>query len=296
MNSSNSTYGIVIPTFNEERNLARLLASIRAQSGSSYSVVVVDQGSTDRTVEIAKSFGCTVISEQRAHFYTPPARSRNRGAQSVTADLLLHLDADMELASPRFLHDAAAAINSEHQALIIEERDIASGFLARCKALERSCYRATRLEAARLATRALFEAIGGYDDDISTGEDQYVTRLYELATNVARAKTLVVNHHTGPYSLRRLLAKKFSYGRTARTYLRKAADIRANSAASIAWISVAAYLANWRLGLQHPVLYLAIFPVRAMELAAVCAGMCFPASEYPRRAEHPAQYGPGRHI
>src|SRR4051794_20284244 len=68
---------IVVPTRNEAQNLPRLLASVRAQRGVTFDVVVVDQESEDATAEIAESFGAKVVKMPRPLFYSPPARSRN---------------------------------------------------------------------------------------------------------------------------------------------------------------------------------------------------------------------------
>src|SRR6202035_2638649 len=81
---------IVIPTYNEEPNLGRLLRSIRSQSIPS-EVIVVDQQSTDNTVEIARQYGCSVAHSPRPAFYTPPGPSRNKGAAMSRAPILIHL-------------------------------------------------------------------------------------------------------------------------------------------------------------------------------------------------------------
>src|ERR1700738_5084457 len=101
------TFAIVIPTRNEEHNIERLLASIRAQTCTSYGIVLVDQSSTDRTTEIARTYGCTIVDISRPTYYSPPARSRNIGANSISGEILLHLDADMELGFPDFLRQLA---------------------------------------------------------------------------------------------------------------------------------------------------------------------------------------------
>ncbi len=54
-----STLSVAIITHNEEENLTRTLDSVRFAD----EIVVVDSGSTDRTVEIARSFGAKVFSE-----------------------------------------------------------------------------------------------------------------------------------------------------------------------------------------------------------------------------------------
>ena len=56
---------VVIITFNEEANLGRTLASVKPLiADGKGEMIVVDSGSTDRTVEIAKSFGAKVFIEE----------------------------------------------------------------------------------------------------------------------------------------------------------------------------------------------------------------------------------------
>lgn len=87
---------IIIPTFNEERYLPKLLNSIQNQTVLPEEVIVVDAFSFDKTRAVAKSFGCKIIDGSL------PSVSRNRGAQIATQPLLLFLDADVILPS-RFL-------------------------------------------------------------------------------------------------------------------------------------------------------------------------------------------------
>ena len=80
---------ISIITLNEERNLARTLASVRFAD----EIVVVDSGSTDRTVEIAESFGAKVFVRAWQGF----AAQKNFAIQQCTGDWILSLDADEEM-------------------------------------------------------------------------------------------------------------------------------------------------------------------------------------------------------
>lgn len=84
-----STLSVAIITHNEEDNLARTLDSVRFAD----EIVVVDSGSTDRTVEIAKSFGAKVFSEVWKGF----ARQKNSAIDRCVGTWVLSLDADEEL-------------------------------------------------------------------------------------------------------------------------------------------------------------------------------------------------------
>jgi glycosyltransferase involved in cell wall biosynthesis len=90
---------IVIPTKNEEVNLPRLLASIKEQTFKDYEIIVADAGSTDKTREVAESFGAKVVEGGM------PGPGRNRGAAAATGHTILFLDADVVLVSPKFLQE-----------------------------------------------------------------------------------------------------------------------------------------------------------------------------------------------
>jgi glycosyltransferase involved in cell wall biosynthesis len=84
---------VVIITFNEEANLARTLESVKPLvADGNGEIIVVDSGSTDRTVEIAKSFGAKVFIEEWKGY----AAQKNSSIDKATGDWILSLDADEE--------------------------------------------------------------------------------------------------------------------------------------------------------------------------------------------------------
>jgi glycosyltransferase involved in cell wall biosynthesis len=82
------TLSVVIITFNEEANLPRTLESVKWAD----EIIVVDSGSTDRTVEIAKNYGAKVWIEPWKGF----AAQKNSALDKATCDWILSLDADEE--------------------------------------------------------------------------------------------------------------------------------------------------------------------------------------------------------
>ena len=88
------TLSVVIITYNEEANIGRTLASVQPLvSDGKGEIIVVDSDSTDRTVEIAKSFGARVFVEEWKGF----AAQKNSAIEKATGDWILSLDADEEL-------------------------------------------------------------------------------------------------------------------------------------------------------------------------------------------------------
>src|SRR5271165_7341150 len=85
---------VVIITFNEEANIPRTLASVQPLvAGGKGEIIVVDSGSTDRTVEIARSLGAKVFIEDWKGY----AAQKNSAIDKATGDWILSLDADEEL-------------------------------------------------------------------------------------------------------------------------------------------------------------------------------------------------------
>jgi glycosyltransferase involved in cell wall biosynthesis len=85
---------VVLITHNEESNIARTLSSVdgllRNCAGE---IIIVDSGSTDRTVEIAKSLGAKVFEEPWRGF----AAQKNSAIEKAAGEWILSLDADEEL-------------------------------------------------------------------------------------------------------------------------------------------------------------------------------------------------------
>src|SRR5438552_17396023 len=105
------TVSVVIITCNEEANIGRTLESVMplVRDGKG-EVIVVDSGSTDRTVEIAQSYGAKVFVEEWKGY----AAQKNSAIDKASGDWILSLDADEkvepELASELvFLSDRTAS-------------------------------------------------------------------------------------------------------------------------------------------------------------------------------------------
>lgn len=80
---------IIIPTLNEEGYLPLLLESIKKQNfNEDYEIIVADADSKDKTIEIARTYGCKVTAGGS------PSKGRNEGAKAASGDLFLFLDAD----------------------------------------------------------------------------------------------------------------------------------------------------------------------------------------------------------
>ena len=84
-------FSIIVPTLNEANHLPRLLTSLRSQTLQDYEVIVVDDGSTDGTPRIAKSFGADVYVRHGSGEFG----ARNVGAKHASGSLFIFTCADV---------------------------------------------------------------------------------------------------------------------------------------------------------------------------------------------------------
>lgn len=86
---------LIIPARNEEHNLPKLLASLGDQQARLHELIVIDDGSTDRTAEIASSHGARVItSEPLPEGWRGKTWACHQGALAASGECLIFIDAD----------------------------------------------------------------------------------------------------------------------------------------------------------------------------------------------------------
>jgi glycosyltransferase involved in cell wall biosynthesis len=85
------SYSVVIPAFNAERTIGAALSSLASQDPAPGEVIVVDDGSTDRTADIAASHGARVVEGSGSGF---AGGARNRGWDAASEDVVVFIDAD----------------------------------------------------------------------------------------------------------------------------------------------------------------------------------------------------------
>jgi glycosyltransferase involved in cell wall biosynthesis len=110
-----SLVSVIIPVFNGDRFLREAVESVLAQKHSPLEIIVVDDGSTDGTAEVARSLPETVRYLHQTN--QGPAAARNRGIECAQGDLIAFADADdlwpeakLELQLPYLINDPAIEI------------------------------------------------------------------------------------------------------------------------------------------------------------------------------------------
>jgi rhamnosyltransferase len=111
----NPTCSIVIRAYNEEKHIGRLLTGIARQSVNDVQVILVDSGSTDRTVEIAREYGVEVVHILPEEFSF--GRSLNLGIEHARAPFVVFASAHVFPVYPDWLERLIAPLRNEKVAL-----------------------------------------------------------------------------------------------------------------------------------------------------------------------------------
>lgn len=85
-----ASISVVIPVLNDAVMLRACLGALAAQSKPADEIIVVDNGCTDDSVEVARAFGARVVTEPRRGILT----ATTAGFDAATGDILARLDAD----------------------------------------------------------------------------------------------------------------------------------------------------------------------------------------------------------
>jgi glycosyltransferase involved in cell wall biosynthesis len=83
---------VIIPTYNSAHYLGEAIKSVLAQTYKDLEIIVIDDGSTDNTKEIVKTYADRIIFLQQAN--SGPAKARNFGIQKSSGEFVAFLDAD----------------------------------------------------------------------------------------------------------------------------------------------------------------------------------------------------------
>jgi len=199
---------VIIPTYNEEKALPATLHSLLNQPGD-YEVIVVDGGSTDRTVEIAEEIlderrgarGEGWITCRRRRVVIAASKGRasqmNAGAWQATGEWLLFLHADT------WLPDAALArLNALEEDATVQAGGFLHQFTGRDWRLRLVSYldnfrcRRSRIiygDQALFVRRSLFERLGGFPCQPILEDVAFCEKLVRVVTPVLLAPPVLTD-------------------------------------------------------------------------------------------------------
>jgi len=176
------TVSIVIPAKNEAEflplSLSALIKAIEYCDGPA-EIIIVDNDSTDRTVEIANSFGCKVIEDNVGTI----SGLRNRGANAATGEYLGFIDADCVVAES-WLSTCLQSLQNVNVGIVgtraipdlVAATWVEKGWYRLISGVERPDYPAWIGTSNMLMLRSVFLEAGCFDENLATAEDVNLCR------------------------------------------------------------------------------------------------------------------------
>jgi glycosyltransferase involved in cell wall biosynthesis len=196
----NYRFSVIIPLYNKEAEIERTLRSVLAQSYAPLEIVVVDDGSSDRSAAIVEAIGSPLIRLIRQANAGETA-ARNRAMAEAVGDYFALIDADDEWREG-FLGEIASMItdfpdcglystgfdiidnNGEHPAHSPQVRGVVEDFF------RESMTTYVSIPSASVIPRGVFETVGGFPEGMRLGGDQYmwvkIARRYAVCFSPAR--------------------------------------------------------------------------------------------------------------
>ncbi|MGH7950892.1 MAG: glycosyltransferase [Limisphaerales bacterium] len=191
---------IVIPAFNEERLLGESLAQINSaakvfiRKNWEVELIVCDNNSTDRTAEIARVAGATVVFEPINQI----ARARNSAAAAASGDWLIFVDADSHPGAELFSDAAEQMISGNCLAggatIRLDEKHFVANAITQ---LWNAASRIFKLFAGSFifCDAAAFRKVGGFDNEFFAAEELDLSkRLQKLARQTGKRIVILHRH------------------------------------------------------------------------------------------------------
>lgn len=214
------TVSVIIPNYNYGRFLGEAIESVLAQTRPADEIIVVDDGSSDDSVEIARSFGSAVkvIVQKNGGV----GAARNHGVREASGDIVAFLDSDdrwypekLERQLGIFCEDAEVGIvtcfmrefDADGNTITIYEQDIEGRISDRVLRFDA---RIVGPGSAVVLKKDIFLAVGGFDEerDLHPSEDWELFYRVTKATKIRYVPELLVhyrNHgNNGHLNIRRM--------------------------------------------------------------------------------------------
>ncbi|MDQ7827807.1 MAG: glycosyltransferase [Armatimonadota bacterium] len=218
---------VVIPAHNEAWWINRSLESFLNQTYRKIEVIVVDDGSSDNTPDVASRYPVRVIRHDRCR---GEAAARTAGTQAARGEIIVHGEADAVYPAEYVERGLAYFRDTEVMAVSCGEIRVhpeVRGLIADYARVRREATYRLRRRGVRptygchLVRREVFERIGYYDPACTIGNDaDFALRIEQAGLRVVWAPDLHF-YHADPHTLRGFLRRVFRGNLTRRRFMER---------------------------------------------------------------------------
>ncbi|GGL87986.1 MULTISPECIES: glycosyltransferase family 2 protein [Micromonospora] len=264
MAADEQTVSVIVPNYNYEKTLGACLDAVFAQTHRPYEVIVVDDGSTDRSREIAARYPCRIVA---GGGNKGVSAARNIGAREATGEILFFVDSDVAL-RPDAIANALAVLAADPECGCVhgtyDTRPLYDdGPIEHYKVLHAHWWRrrsvgrvSTAVFALAAVRRSVFAAAGRFHEGLRDAEDvEYSDRLVRVAG--IRLTDTVVGRHDDCAGFRAMLREQYRrslpLAAFAGSHRMRAGSVAVNPALGV--LVAPLVLLSLPLGLVHPALW-----------------------------------------
>jgi glycosyltransferase involved in cell wall biosynthesis len=204
---------VVIPAYNAERYIGEAIESVLSQTYSPLELIVVDDGSSDRTAELAAAYsGATVIAQENSG----PSAARNRGAAAARGEFLAFHDSDDAMTPDKLAVQVGHLLDNPEVGCVLARQELL---------VEPGAELPFWVEGSKVSTvmpprppeladepavhpmtmvvrREVFEQVGAFDESMRAAEDfDWMLRASEAGIEIARLSTILLRRRVHAESL-----------------------------------------------------------------------------------------------
>ena len=177
----NPAVSIVLPTYNRADYVMDAVASAIGQTYTNWEMVIVDDGSTDRTLDVLSA-----VADRRVRVVTLPrnagvSAARNAGIRATSAPLVAILDSD-DIWLPNHLSTTVGALNANSDVAVMGSQALIMDFngfevkpcpmpVGMMQTLSYSMIRCSHLHSTAVLRRTCLDRVGGYDEALRKFDD-----------------------------------------------------------------------------------------------------------------------------
>ena len=258
----------ITPVLNGEEYLSGNLESIKKQTYPNIEIIVVDNFSTDKTVEIAKKMGATVYQKGPER-----ASQDNYGVKMAHGKYVFITGCDMVLDNDYIEQCVRRCEEEGYDAVYASVKSKTTNFWSKVKGLERDMYIGDDfIESARFFRRDVYLELGGFDTSLVINADDYDMQRRLNAKGYKTGRITATELHIDEIdSLKEVFLKSFYYGMNSWEYIKRQKGYAVKQLSPVR----RAYFKNLSLLLKHPLLAIGFVIFKIVQYSSASLGLFF---------------------